>query len=133
MPELDVLFLARGSAKQYLDESGKVDVQHLCEAVGVGPAVLARLAHRETESVAGLFSAGFVQLRHPLTDKVLRQLLQITAIFDAMGWTREDTRRWMKAPLPTFEGKSPLDIIADGHGQELISRLLSLAAGDAGS
>jgi hypothetical protein len=133
MAQLDTLFFAGGQASRYLDESGKFHVGFLCEAVGVGPAVFARLTKRQTESVAGLFSSGFVQPREPRTREVLKELLQIVGIFNAMGWSPQDVSRWMNAPLPTFGGQSPTELIEHGRGQELITRLVDLAAGNVGS
>lgn len=133
MAQREMLFLAGGHASRYLDDTGRFNVSHLCDEVGVGAAALARLTHRQTESVAGLFSAGFVQTRDPRTTAVLRELLQIVGIFQAMGWKPEDVRRWMKAPLPTFGGQTPIELIEHGSGQELITRLVDLAAGNVGS
>jgi uncharacterized protein (DUF2384 family) len=95
--------------------------------------VFGGLTHRQTESVVGLFLSGFVQPRHSRTRDVLRQLVQIARIFEAMGWSGEDVRRWMNAPLPMFSGKTPVEQIERGRGQELIARLVALATGNVGS
>jgi hypothetical protein len=133
MSQFDALSLSSAPGKEYIDASGAFQVQRLCGDLGIEPAAFARLTRRNTDSVAKLFSERYVSPRDPHTVEVLKQLFQIAAIFKAMSWGREDIGRWLNAPLPTFEGNSPVDLIAKGKGQQLVARLLSLASGDSGS
>jgi uncharacterized protein (DUF2384 family) len=132
-PQFNVLSFGTGPAKEYIDATGAFQVQHLCGDLGIEPATFARLTRRNTESVAKLFSGRHVSPRDPRTAEVLKQLFQIAAIFKAMSWNPEDVGRWLNTPIPTFDGQSPLDLIAKGNGQDLVTRLLALASGDGGS
>jgi hypothetical protein len=49
-----------------------------------------------------------------------------------MDWSKDDVARWMKTPLPTDEGQTPLDVLAKGKGQGLVDRLVALATGNVG-
>ncbi len=128
----DPLFFATKLAKEYFDPVQGYQVAGLCAELGVKPGAFARLTHRETESVAKLFSGKFIRPKEPKTEAVLRQMFQIVAVFRAMGWAKDDIARWMASPLPTYEGRSPLDLIKQGKGQDLIDRLVAMAVGNVG-
>lgn len=57
---------------------------------------------------------------------------RLAAILRAMGM-EEDAPSWMHTPLPTFAGKTPVELIGAGRGQELVDRLLANAIGNVGS
>ena len=128
----DALLLVPNLAREFFDPAQGYHVAGLCSELGVEPAGFARLTLRKTESVAKLFSREFVKPKQSKTKDVLRQLHQLVAVFRAMEWSPEDTRRWMHSPLPTDQGQTPLELIEQGRGQDLIDRLLALAIGNVG-
>lgn len=131
MPTEPLLFASK-LAREYFDPAEGYQVLGLCTELGVRPAAFARLTHRQTESVAKLFSGKFVKPKEPETWAVLRQMHQILALFRAMNWTRDDVRQWMNSPLPTYEGRTPLELVEGGKGQDLIDELVALATGNVG-
>jgi hypothetical protein len=126
------LLFAPNLVKDYFDPVRGYQVAGLCAELGVQPAGFAKLTRRQTESVAKLFSGKFVKPKEPRTQNVLRQLYQIVAVFRAMGWGKDDVSRWMNSPLPTHQGHTAVELIEQGHGQELIDELLALAVGNVG-
>jgi hypothetical protein len=131
MPTTDLLFASK-LATEYFDPAAGYQVKALCAELGVKPAAFARVTHRKTESVAKLFSGKFVNPKEGETLQVLRQMHQILAVFRAMDWSKDDVARWMNTPLPTDEGRTPLDVLAKGKGQGLVDRLVALATGNVG-
>jgi uncharacterized protein (DUF2384 family) len=77
--------------------------------------------------VAKSFSGQFVKIREAKTKTVINEMFQLVSILRAMG-LEGDAPRWMKTPLPSFEGKSPLQLVAENRGQELVSHLLAIAS-----
>lgn len=115
-----------------IDPSGGFHVARICGVLGVEPAELGRLTGRSTESVAKMFKQESVHPRDPRTRQALRELSQFVAILRAMDM-EDEASRWMHTPLPSFSGKNPLEIVADGRGQELVGRLIANATGNVGS
>lgn len=120
------------AAADLLDDGGKYRLRRICSILGVEKAAFARLTHRRTESVAKLFEQdrGFGP-REPRTREVMKHLVQLITVLRAMGIEGE-APKWMNTPLPDFDGMTPQDVLADGRGQELVSRLLDLATGGVG-
>jgi Protein of unknown function (DUF2384) len=115
-----------------IDERGGFQLERLCNVLGVEKSTFAYLTDRTTESVAKLFSGQFVKVREAKTKTVINEMIQLVSILRAMG-LEDDAPRWMKTPLPSFEGKSPLQLVAENRGQELVSRLLAIASGNVGT
>ena len=113
-----------------LTPDGRYAVRNLCQNLGVEPAELARLTGRATESVAKLFGNQPSKPREIRTLRVLRELLQLHGILDALGLAGDEMRSWMHSPLPAFDGKTPQEVIEEGRGQELIARLTAYSSGN---
>jgi uncharacterized protein (DUF2384 family) len=114
-----------------MDRSGGFLLAKICNVLGVEKSGFAVLTHRRVESVAKLFSEKSFKPRNSTTIKIIKELVQLIGILRSMG-LEEDAARWMNAPLPSYDGKSPFELVASGQGQKLISRLLSLAQGNIG-
>ena len=115
-----------------IDTSGAFNVGRICGVLGVEPAEFGRLSGRSTESVAKLFRKKSVRPRNTLTLRALREMTQLVTILRAMG-QEEQARRWMHTPIPSYAGKTPLELVQEGRGQELIARLVDNATGNVGS
>lgn len=48
------------------------------------------------------------------------------------GLNEEEMSWWFSHPLPTYN-KTPQELIDDGHGEELLARIVCLAQGNIGS
>jgi hypothetical protein len=119
-------------SRDLIDRGGGFHVLQICETLGVEPAEFARLSGRSTESVAKLFRKESVQPRSEQTRAALREMTQLVTILRAME-LEDEAPRWMHTPLPGFAGKTPLELIEEGRGQELVSRLIANATGNVGS
>ena len=128
----NVNLLPSESTRDLIAGSGGFHVARICKVLGVETSEFARLSERRVESVAKLFKKETVKPRNEKTVEVLHEMIQIITILRAMGLSRS-AARWMKTPIPSFSGKTPTDLIAQGHGQELIGRLTSNASGNVGS
>ncbi len=126
------LLFASKHGKAYFNPTQGYCLAGLCRELGVRPAGFAKLTHRSTESVAKLFKRKFVKPKSPKTKKVIQQMWQIFTVFRAMGWKKDDISGWLHSPLPTHDGKAPLELIASGKGQPLIDELVDLATGNIG-
>lgn len=65
-------------------------------------------------------------------DASRRDLAQIAVILRAMDM-EDEAPRWMHTPLPRFGGKTPVEIVEAGRGQELVAGLIAQATGNIGS
>lgn len=66
------------------------------------------------------------------TDTSRRDLAQLAIILRAMDM-EDEAPRWMNTPLPRFGGKTPVEVVEAGRGQELVARLIAEATGNIGS
>lgn len=113
-----------------LVSAGGYNVARLCKVLHLKAADFAQLTERGTESVArSVKKDDFVQLVHPETHQRVRELVEVTGLLRAMGM---DEATWIRTPLPSYDGKTPLELVGAGGGRELIARLLGLAVGDVG-
>ena len=119
-------------SRDLIDHGGGFHVRRICKVLGVDPAELARLSGRSTESVAKLFKRKSVHPRSARTESALREMTQLVTILRAMDLEKE-APRWTHTPLPGFAGKTPLELIEEGRGQELVGRLVANATGNVGS
>jgi hypothetical protein len=106
------------------------NVHRLCTALNLRPSEFAQLAQRATESVSRTVkNDAFVQLEHAETIKTVKELVELLGLSRALNM---DAAGWLRTPLPSYEGRTPAELIGDGKGRELITRLLGLAVGDVG-
>lgn len=131
---LDPVLMPSRLVRDLIDDKGRYNVRLICQVVGLTAAPFAQLTHRSTESVAKSFSDSAPPLkpREARTRAVLRQLVQIIGLLRSMGIS-EEAPRWMHTPLPSFEGRTPAEIIEEGQGQQLVDRLLAMASGNLGT
>jgi uncharacterized protein (DUF2384 family) len=118
------------STSEFMTPGGAFVIKALCEHLGIQPADLARMTGRTTESVAKLFGAEATTPREERTVRVLRQLVQVVTVLGAMHLQPNEVKQWMRTPLQAFDGRTPLEEVAAGRGQELIGRLVTLASGN---
>jgi uncharacterized protein (DUF2384 family) len=55
-------------------------------------------------------------------DRVLTRAMTIAS-------NRDRAKQWLDEPLPTFGGKTPLDLVAAGRTQEVLDYLDTIASG----
>jgi uncharacterized protein (DUF2384 family) len=110
---------------------GKYNLSRICASLRLKAADLGTLTARSTESVARSVAKDAFTQPEAATEKVSRELVQIVGLLRAMK-LEADAGTWFKTPLPSYKGRTPLELVSDNKGQELISRLLGLAAGDVG-
>jgi hypothetical protein len=109
---------------------GGYNVARLCGLLHLKASEFAELTQRETESVARTVKKDdFIQLVHAETRQRVRELVEIAGLLRAMEL---DASTWIRTPLPSYAGKTPFELVAEGRGRELITRLLGLAVGDVG-
>lgn len=126
-----MLMLDPSLVQDVINDSGGYAVGQVCGELGIQPAVYARCTNQTTESVAKAFKAGFVRLRNERARAVALQLIEIRALMKNMGYG-DFVKRWMVSPLIEYDGRTPIDMLAEGRGQELISRLVAAADGSMG-
>lgn len=106
------------------------NVGRLCEVLDLKPAEFAKLVDRGTESVArAVRNDAFV---HPEHEKTLTVVMQLVELVGLTRTLEMNAGTWLRTPLPSYEGTTPLDLFRRGKGRELIARLFGLAVGDVG-
>lgn len=57
---------------------------------------------------------------------------RITALVESISGDRAKAAEWMKRPLAAFDGKTPLQLIAEGRADALTAYLHSIESGFVG-
>src|SRR5688572_16746958 len=131
LPGDPILATLGSSVREFVGSDGfRIDL--LCRALELRAADLAALTGRETTSVARYIQQErFVQPEDKRTKQVLRELVQIVGLLRSMKMD-SNAAAWLRTPLPSYDGKTPLEVVESGDGQDLIERLLALAVGESG-
>jgi uncharacterized protein (DUF2384 family) len=128
--QFDPLFSPSAIPHDLIAPGGRFFVRRICTILGVKSTEFALMTDRKVESVSSsVKSAAPVAPRGPKTSEILSQLVQIIGLLRSMGY-EEEAASWMRAPLPSFGGRTPIRVIKDGQGNELIARLMALATGN---
>ena len=116
-------------ASDLMTREGNYNLRKICHFLGIGTLEFARLVDRRAESVASLVERDDVKPQDERIERVVQELWQIVGLLLAMG-AEESAAEWMNTPLPSFNGQTPLNVITEGYGRDLIAQLLALSTGN---
>lgn len=118
-----------GVGSDLVTREGGYNLREICHFLGISTSEFARLVDRSPDSVARLVERDDAKPQDEHTERIIQELLQIVGLLRAMG-AEESAAEWMSTPLPSFSGQTPLNVIAEGYGRELVSQLLALSTGN---
>jgi hypothetical protein len=117
----------------FVTETGAVRLGDLAERLAVSPAEFAQATGQTTESVSKNFGDEPVRLRHPEALRVAHELVEVEGLLKALGMSSERVRKWLRTPNPSFGGSTPMRLLIQHHGRDLINVLMAMAMGGSGT
>jgi len=128
----DPMIATLGSSVREFVGSGGFRIDLLCRELELPAAEFASLTGRATTSIARYLQwERWVDPDDERTKRVLKELVQIVGLLRAMKMD-DNASSWLRTPLPSYGGRTPLEVVKAGEGQDLIQRLLALAVGESG-
>jgi hypothetical protein len=117
----------------FVTETGAVRLGELARQLALSPAEFAQATGQTTESVSKNFGDEPVRLRNPEALRVAHELVEIEGLLQTLGMSFERVQKWLRTPNPSFAGRTPMGLLMNHHGRDLINVLMAMAMGGSGT